>query len=228
MNDQMTKHQHYIPQFYLKNFLGNDKKLWVYDRKRNYYFPSYTENICQMNYLYEVKCSDTRVSTNGFINPNFIERDFAKNESEFASLMKKMIKLCSDPLNLNSTILLSIEKKLLNKFVLNMFLRNPWSLKQLYNENEIMDIVNHKELKDIRTQLNNDETFSAVAEHVLQLIWLSDYFSESIQSQLMLKISRLMFIQIIPSLKVFFFVLVLILLFYIVAMSVHGGIETEL
>ena len=28
----MTKKQHYVPQFYLRNFTSNDNKLWVFDR----------------------------------------------------------------------------------------------------------------------------------------------------------------------------------------------------
>lgn len=32
----MTKKQHYVPQFYLRNFTSDDNKLWVFDReKRN-------------------------------------------------------------------------------------------------------------------------------------------------------------------------------------------------
>ena len=32
----ITKKQHYVPVFYLKNFLSqNSKKLYIYDKKRN-------------------------------------------------------------------------------------------------------------------------------------------------------------------------------------------------
>lgn len=32
----MTIKQHYVPQFYLRNFTSGDKKLWVFDKeKRN-------------------------------------------------------------------------------------------------------------------------------------------------------------------------------------------------
>lgn len=32
MNNQMTKRQHYVPQFYLNNFTNENQKLNVYDR----------------------------------------------------------------------------------------------------------------------------------------------------------------------------------------------------
>lgn len=32
MNNQMTKRQHYVPQFYLNNFINENQKLNVYDR----------------------------------------------------------------------------------------------------------------------------------------------------------------------------------------------------
>lgn len=34
MNNQMTKRQHYVPQFYLNNFINENQKLNVYDRKK--------------------------------------------------------------------------------------------------------------------------------------------------------------------------------------------------
>ena len=37
----MTKKQHYVPQFYLRNFTSDDNKLWVFDReKKEYYHPA--------------------------------------------------------------------------------------------------------------------------------------------------------------------------------------------
>lgn len=54
----MTKKQHYVPQFYLRNFTSDDNKLWVFDRvKEEYYFQTPKE-ICYEKYLYETPWED--------------------------------------------------------------------------------------------------------------------------------------------------------------------------
>lgn len=57
-NQQMTKKQHYIPQFYLNNFMNDSGKLWVYDRlKEKIYACSPKDTACE-NYLYETRWED--------------------------------------------------------------------------------------------------------------------------------------------------------------------------
>lgn len=39
MTKKLTKKQHYVPRFYLRNFTSDDNRLWVFDRvKEEYYF----------------------------------------------------------------------------------------------------------------------------------------------------------------------------------------------
>ena len=48
---QMTKRQHYLPQFYLDNFTNSSGKLWVYDRLEGRIFASSPRDIGCENYL---------------------------------------------------------------------------------------------------------------------------------------------------------------------------------
>ena len=46
MTKKLTKKQHYVPQFYLRNFTSDDNKLWVFDRvKEEYYFRA-PKDVC--------------------------------------------------------------------------------------------------------------------------------------------------------------------------------------
>lgn len=53
MKNQMTKKQHYVPQFYLNNFINENHKLNVYDRKKKCFFEASPKEICFENYLHE-------------------------------------------------------------------------------------------------------------------------------------------------------------------------------
>lgn len=48
----MTKKQHYVPQFYLRNFTLGDNKLWVFDRENKEYYYKTPKDICFEKFLY--------------------------------------------------------------------------------------------------------------------------------------------------------------------------------
>ncbi len=48
----MTKKQHYVPQFYLRNFTSEDNKLWVFDRVKKEYYCKTPKEVCYEKYLY--------------------------------------------------------------------------------------------------------------------------------------------------------------------------------
>ena len=117
----ITKKQHYVPVFYLKNFLSqNSKKLYIYDKEKKRYFQAMPKNLCNKNYLYE-----TQIDSKNFICPNEIENQFSSLEGKSATLIKKII---NDYKNNKIISCNDNEKKLLSEFSLNMFLRNPKTL----------------------------------------------------------------------------------------------------
>ena len=84
----ITKKQHYVPIFYLKNFLSqNSKKLYIYDKEKKRYFQAMPKNLCNKNYLYETQMDKDH--TKDFIFPNEIENQFSSFEGKCATLIKK-------------------------------------------------------------------------------------------------------------------------------------------
>ena len=69
----ITKKQHYVPIFYLKNFLSqNSKKLYIYDKEKKRYFQAMPKD-----------------HSKDFIFPNEIENQFSSFEGKCATLIKK-------------------------------------------------------------------------------------------------------------------------------------------
>ena len=58
----LPKKQHYIPQFYLKNFSINHNKsdahLNVYDKIRRKYYESSVRDVSEENYFYTIKIAN--------------------------------------------------------------------------------------------------------------------------------------------------------------------------
>ena len=49
----MTKHQHYVPQFYLKEFASEDGQIWVYDKLTDKSFRTIVRNVAGERYFYD-------------------------------------------------------------------------------------------------------------------------------------------------------------------------------
>ena len=56
-----TKNNHYVPRFYLKNFLGTDQKIWKLDKTNSkIYHPNNLKTECSTKNLYTVKTKITK------------------------------------------------------------------------------------------------------------------------------------------------------------------------
>jgi hypothetical protein len=49
----VTKHQHYVPQFYLKEFASEDGQIWVYDKLTDKSFRTTVRNVAGERYFYD-------------------------------------------------------------------------------------------------------------------------------------------------------------------------------
>lgn len=68
MSDKITKKQHYVPQFYIKNFYNSKGRVDCCFLKDFSVVPIRSENICCENYLYEVDKEDPIYSWEIFFN----------------------------------------------------------------------------------------------------------------------------------------------------------------
>ena len=177
----MTKKQHYVPQFYLRNFTSDDNKLWVFDRiKEEYYFRTPKE-VCYEKYLYETLWKDEDPKLGKFILENQIENYFADKEGEYSPLLKRIIDICRNPQNKNALICNHQEKKILASFVANVFVRNPWSLKQIESDLPLEELKKNEEIQAIEQviQIIGFGDIDSLVKAADKRVWLTEEFDGS-------------------------------------------------
>lgn len=54
MAQQRVKNQHYVPQFYLRNFQAGNDRIYVFDKSLNKSFSSAIANVASTDYFYEI------------------------------------------------------------------------------------------------------------------------------------------------------------------------------
>lgn len=91
MKKQLTKEQHYVPQFYLKGFSEDGIHIYQYDIKKDKVHKTLIKNTCKESYLYEYKNELGKVISN-----NEIEDLFGKIESQVSNLIQDIS--CRSPL----------------------------------------------------------------------------------------------------------------------------------
>lgn len=183
---QMTKKQHYIPQFYLRYFLDNGGEVWAFDRLQEKIFSNVPRNICWNDWLYETPWEDANPKLGEFVLQNEIEKDFSGLEGESNTVLKRIIDVCEEPRNKNALICNSEDKKVLTKFVVNMLLRNPWSLEQAKVDALPEEVKENKEIQSI-SQLFLDMGFgsaNSLIKAANKKVWLDGEFTESVPQQL--------------------------------------------
>lgn len=192
---QMTKKQHYIPQFYLRYFLDGGGKVWVLDRSNKKIFSNVPQNICWKDWLYETPWEDANPKLGEFVLQNEIEKDFSGLEGESNTVFKRIIDVCGEPKNKNALICNSEDKKVLVKFVVNMLLRNPWSLVQAKVDALPEEVMENKEAQSI-SQLFLDMGFgsaNSLIKAANKKVWLDGGFTESVPEQLVSELLGLNF-----------------------------------
>lgn len=192
---QMTKKQHYIPQFYMRYFLDEGGKLWVYDRLKEKVFSNVPQNICWNEWLYETPWEAANPELGKFVLHNKIEDEFSRLEGKCNTVLKRIIDICKEPHNKNALICNAEEKKVLTKLVVNMLLRNPWSLKQADVDELSVGVMKDKEIQSI-SQLFRDIGFGSAKSLIKaanKKVWLDEEFPESAPQQLVSELLGLNF-----------------------------------
>ncbi len=144
-----TIKQHYVPQFYLRNFEDKDHKLYVYNRQKEKFIESRAKDICYKKYLYETPWENANSKLGKYVLPNQIEKDFSKQENRYNILLKKIIDTCSEPQNEKALICTQAEESELALFAANMLLRNLWSLKHADIDNILNELMENSEIQSI-------------------------------------------------------------------------------
>lgn len=130
----MTKNQHYVPRFYLKNFANSCKCLYAYNIKDKRIISTTPESICLENNLYETELKDANEKMGKYVIENDIENKFCKHEGNYNKLIEKIKSICVQNQNEDALILNSSdEKELLYSLIANLIVRNPKNIGYLNN-----------------------------------------------------------------------------------------------
>ena len=177
----MTKKQHYVPQFYLRNFTSEDNKLWVFDRVKREYYCKTPKEVCYEKYLYETPWKDENPKLGKFVLENQIENYFADKEGEYSYLIKRIIDICKNPQNKNALICRHEEKEMLASFVANIFVRNPWSLKQIESDLPLEELKENEEIQAIEQiiQIMGLGDIDSLVRAADKKVWLTEEFDGS-------------------------------------------------
>lgn len=173
MEKDITKKQHYIPQFYLKRFTDESGYLHIYDFDKQRYFKSVPKEFGYERYLYETRLSKPNRMGEQFLFTNDIENIFAKYEGKFDAFLKKLDRICTPMQRKGVLILHGEEKVILRRFIANMFFRNPITMERM-KLNEVPDDFFESDAKEKLNQFleiiggfNADELVAAAIKKVM-------------------------------------------------------------
>ena len=194
----MTRREHYVPQFYLKAFTDNLGYLHVYDREEERYFKCKPEKICLEKDLYETEWKNANEKLGKFVLQNRIEDSFAAAEECYSQILKKLLSVCIKDQNPDAFITLKSERKVLISFIVNLFLRNPWTLQEMDVDCISDDIKDNDEIEIIRNVL--DKTGLGGTDSLIKQAQKEVYLTEKYEGGFAVRLCKL-----IESVNVLFF-----------------------
>lgn len=150
-----TVKEHYVPQFYLKNFKDDKGLLHIYDFKQKKIFTQSPKNICYENNLYETKWENAHPNLKEFVLQNSIENIFCKYEGEFSKVLTTILRVCIPSQNPNALILLENERNIFLRFIVNMVVRNPENMEVLALNKLELDDINNEDISQICNLLDD-------------------------------------------------------------------------
>ena len=143
----LTRWQHYVPQFYLRQFIDEDKFVHCFRKANGKTFPAHTDDICFKEYGYEV---NTTFEKTKFLMPNEIENMFRALENEYNQVLKSAVGKCLVNPNGTSLICTTYEKKVLASMVSNFLVRNFLAVENHVDDRITQNLLhNNEEVRDI-------------------------------------------------------------------------------
>ena len=158
MSQEIVKAQHYVPVFYLNNFVDSSGKLHVYDRATGKMFTCMPKNICYSKLLYETPWEHTKADLGKYVLCNKIEKSFSEYEGQYATLVKRILQICVLSQSPHALICSHENKIGLISMVVNLFIRNPW-------------VMEYFQLNEIPEELNSHPTCAVIKDLMEALNW---------------------------------------------------------
>lgn len=118
-----TRKQHYVPQFYLRQFADDSGRLWACRRGSDKTFSTRIEDICCERDLHEVRFSEGKAPSDYYM-PNYVENHLSEMESHLAKSYRELLKDCdSGSIDLNDRLAASL-------LIAHLLVRHPKSIKE--------------------------------------------------------------------------------------------------
>lgn len=119
-NEQFTKKQHYVPQFYMKSWCDEDGKMAYLNVEKGQCSHIAPKSCCYIENGYEYgKIKDN------WVLPNDMEKKYGDLEDKVGKLLKRAFSMLKDNANHDALIFNKDEKRLLKEFAVTMIIRNP-------------------------------------------------------------------------------------------------------
>lgn len=188
MSDNITRRQHFVPQFYLNQFVDETGLLNCYRKRDGKRFPAHAKDICFKEYGYEVEYS---LENHKFLLPNEIEKMFCSLEGEYSSVLRSVVGKCLLNANGMALICTSREKEVLASMVANFLTRNFEVVDTFVDENTTQELLNtNQEIADIdnmlrELKLGDAKPFLELAQKKLFLCPTEEGVTKSIIGSLM-------------------------------------------
>lgn len=195
MEQQVIKSQHYVPVFYLNNFIDSSGKVHVYDRAQHKIFSCLPKNICQSNFLYETPWKEAKADVGKFVLCNRIEKTFSEYEGRYADLVKKLLRICVPSQNPNALICSHENKKDLISLIVNLFVRNPWAMDYFQMDTVPEEIYSHPNAnwaREVLEELNLGGADSVII-HSVKKAYLLEHEEGGLVHEIECKLQKLNF-----------------------------------
>ena len=124
MSASRSKRHHFIPQFLLKNWSGDNDKVWLYNKRARRIDMTSISNVFVKNNLYTVQTDLDSRKSDGY------EMDFAREEGMVSPVLRRIIETARNKDTLNLT---EREDSNLKRFLLSIPRRTPESQKRIQN-----------------------------------------------------------------------------------------------
>lgn len=149
--DQVTAHQHYVPQFYLKNFT-DEGLLFSYDLQWKSFSRKSPAQICYADYLYETPLEQHGEKRYALIND--LENHFQKREAVFKAVVDKAVSIPLES-GMDQHKLTQEDIKILIELATNLFVRNPVVMHMTNEDDLSMMPLNKQKLRDLKDEIGN-------------------------------------------------------------------------
>ena len=166
------KLHHYVPQFYLKLFCDDSKRLWVWDKSSRKVYRTTPRSVASQTYFYRIP---EFIGTD--VDPLCLEKDLSSLEDDAANLLGQLIPVLCDMQPMDRVEMMDDARKALSTFLSVQFLRtaDQREILALFSQKigSYKEGISDEEKANLHAQmLYSEGIVEEIAERIFQSIWI--------------------------------------------------------